>query len=85
MAVKHDLIQAALQDVKLTGSARLNRKKLLWMIGRQNDSASAWGILLDEWEEIGGDRKALQGLWFGEYVTLLHSASEQISKLWAKE
>ena len=85
MAVKQDLIHSVLQDVRLTGSAKVNRRKLLWMMGRQNDNASAWSLLLDEWEEIGGDRKALNGLWEGEAITLLKAKPDSIVKDWAKE
>ena len=81
--MKNDLLHSILQDVRLTGSAQLHKRKLLWLLGRQNDNASAWGLLLDEWEEIAGDRSTLHGTWHGDTITLLNMASQQLSTHWA--
>lgn len=84
--MKRDVLQALLHDVRLTGSAQVQKKKLLWMLDRVNESASAWALLLEEWVEIGGERNELYGIWLGEHITLLRGTQkpDQISQTWAK-
>jgi hypothetical protein len=83
--MKTDLVQALLQEVRATGSVRIDKKQLLWMLGRVRDHQSVWPLLLNEWEEIGEERTKLHGIeWFG-YITLLGSAADHVKAKWAGE
>lgn len=81
--MKRDLLQALLQDVRLTGSVQIHKRKLLWLMGRQNENAGAWSMLLDEWVEVAGDRDSLYGTWHGDQITLLNRSADQLSSTWA--
>jgi hypothetical protein len=66
-------------DVRDHGSARLEKRRLLWMLGRSNESPSAWDSLLDEWVEIGGKKSTLHGFQWGPYITLTVQAVDKVS------
>jgi hypothetical protein len=85
MAVKRELLHSLLADVKITGSAQVTKRKLLWMLDRVNENASAWAIVLDEWEEIGGTRADLKGVAIGENYTLMCGQVDSVTKAWASE
>jgi len=61
MAVVHDALQAFLIDVRDLGSALVHKRKLVWMLGRENLNASAYQLLLDEWKLIAGKNAPLRG------------------------
>ncbi|UYW27710.1 hypothetical protein OKC48_04140 [Methylorubrum extorquens] len=83
--MKTDLVQGLLQEVRATGSVRIDKRQLLWMLGRQKDHASVWPLLLNEWEELGGARGELHGMeWYG-YISLMGSKVDNVQKVWAKE
>jgi hypothetical protein len=71
MKMKHEILQAFLVDVRDKGSARIDRRKLAWMLGRINLNAGAFLLLLEEWEQIGGERKRLRGFQWGDDYTLI--------------
>lgn len=75
-------LHALLTNVRFTGSAKIHKRELLWMLGRVNDNASAWGLLIGEWEEIGCDPTELHGLEHGENITLIKDRPVAISR-WA--
>ena len=62
-----------LKDVFLSGVGVMDKRKLLWLLGWGQDRPGAWKELLDLWEEIGGERKALSkiDIW-GQRVCLFH-------------
>lgn len=76
--MKHDLLQAFLIEVRDQGSNRTDRRKLDWMLGRQNLNASAYELLLNEWEQLGSDRKLLRGFQYGDYLTFTVANVEPI-------
>jgi hypothetical protein len=78
--MKTDLLQAFLMDVRERGCAQVEKRKLLWMLGRSNESKTAWVSLLEEWAEIGGEKDALHGLESGPYVILTARQSTKISE-----
>lgn len=70
--MKTETLHALLMDVRWSGSAKIQKRPLLWMLGRVNDHASAWSLLLDEWEELGFARNELFGHEVGEHITLIY-------------
>ena len=76
--MKHDLLQAFLIEVRDQGSNRTDRRKLAWMLGRQNLNASAYELLLGEWEQLGEDRKTLRGFQHGDSLTFTIANSEAV-------
>jgi hypothetical protein len=80
--MKHEVLQSFLLDVRHMGSAHVDKRKLAWMVGRVNLNASAFQLLLDEWEQIGEDRNKLYGFAWGDEYTLSVSPVEAVSN-WA--
>jgi hypothetical protein len=81
-------LQEILLDVRDRGSVCIEKKKVLWLLGRSNESASAWAALLDEWEEVGGVRGSLSGKEWGPWITLVVgdvTGLASVKKDWAKE
>jgi hypothetical protein len=70
-------------DIREQGSARVEKKRLLWWLGRTNDGVGAWNLLLDEWEEFGGDREELHGLDHNGHITLTMGAADKVAEDWA--
>lgn len=83
--MKTDLVQSLLQEVRATGSVRVDKRQLLWMLGRQRDHQSVWPLLLNEWEEIGAGRDELHGVEWYNYITLIGSKVNNVKKEWAGE
>lgn len=84
MAANPSLIQGLLHDVTIYGSVCIHQRKLAWMLGRKNMNASAFELLLDEWnEELNEDRSKLRGLGHGNYYTIMIGEPEQITD-WTK-
>ena len=83
ITVKTDLLQSLLFDVREKGCAQIEKRKLLWMLDRSNESKTAWAGLIEEWVEIGGQKDALHGLEVGQYIVLTAGRSENISERWA--
>lgn len=67
--MKHEILQLFLIDVRDKGSARIDRRKLAWMLGRTNLNASAYQLLLEEWGQIGGEPSDLLGFQSGDELT----------------
>lgn len=82
--MKTDLLHSLLAEVRWTGSAKRHKREILWMLGRVNDHASAWHILLNEWEELGCERAMLHGVEQGEMITLLSREPASVTD-WAGE
>lgn len=59
--MKHEVLQSFLIDVRDRGSARIEKKKLAWMLGRLNLNQSAYQLLLDEWHQIAWPEQLLLG------------------------
>jgi hypothetical protein len=75
--MKHEALQSFLLDVRDKGSARIDRRKLAWLLGRSNLNASAFQLLLEEWEQIGGEKQKLRGLqWGDDYTLTTHEATK---------
>ncbi len=85
--MKNELLQLFLIDVRDRGSACIEKKKILWMLGRKNDGAGAWSSLLAEWEELGGDKSALHGIEWGpqgaSFITVTAMQPANIEESWA--
>jgi dienelactone hydrolase len=81
--MKTDLLHSILMDVRDKGSTCIEKRKLLWMLDRQNESASAWAKLLEEWAEVGGEKDALRGFEWGGCITLTATKTNNIQELWA--
>lgn len=82
ISMKTDILQSLLVQVRWTGSAKIHKRELLWMLGRVNDHASAWSLLLDEWEEIGCASSNLHGIEQGDFITLISQESVGVTT-WA--
>lgn len=73
------MLHSFLIDVRDAGSARIDRRKLAWMLGRTNLNASAWQLLLEEWEEIVSTPTTLRGFRIGEKFTFLAHEGEPVT------
>jgi len=82
--VKNDPLGLLLLDVKDRGSVAIEKRKILYMLGRKNESASVWRDLLDAWEELGYERKALYGFEHNGIITLTISEVDSIQEDWAE-
>jgi hypothetical protein len=78
--MKNDLLHSFLIDVRESGCGQIPKRKLLWMLGRSNESKTAWATLLEEWKEIDGETDALHGLEFGPSIILTVGPSAKISE-----
>ncbi len=78
--MKNEVLQSFLLDVRDKGSARVDRRKLAWMVGRINLNASAFQLLLEEWEQIGGNRNELRGFQWGDEYTLMAGQPSNVSE-----
>jgi len=81
--MKTELVQSLLMDVRITGSSRIEKKKLMWLLGRANEGKNAWALLLDEWVEVGEKRDTLHGVEWGSYITLVGTSVECLDQSWA--
>jgi hypothetical protein len=81
--MKRDLLHSFLIDIRESGCGQIPKRKLLWMLGRSNESKTAWATLLEEWKEIGGDIDALHGLVREPYIILTVDPSAKVSE-WAQ-
>ena len=54
-------LRSILMDVVFEGTVTVKKQKLLWLLGKNQDRPTAWGALLDEWEELGQARAELYG------------------------
>jgi hypothetical protein len=71
MARFNDEVSSLLMDVQIKGSTTVDKRKLLWMMGKGQDRPSAWRDLLDLWEELGMERSDLHGYELRGYITLI--------------
>ena len=87
MASLNDGVAELLMDVALSGAAVIDKRKLLWMMGKGQDRPTAWATLLDVWEEVGMKRGDLDGIEvFGNIVLTRGPKTEIVSvKKWADE
>ena len=69
-AFTHDI----LTDVITRGATTVDKRKLLFALGAKQDRASAWGRLLDVWEELDQPRNSLRA--YAVWDTTLILASE---------
>ena len=83
--MKIDLLHSMLIDVRDRGSICIEKKKLLWMVGRKNDGHAVWTSVLNEWEELGGIRADLHGVEYSLFITLINRAASNVTKDWAAE
>lgn len=82
--MKTDLLQALLFDIREHGCVWIAKRKLLWMLGRTNESKTAWASLLEEWNEIGGEKGALHGFEHVSNIILTARPTINIGDEWAK-
>jgi len=75
-------ILAVRKKVKSCGGYR-EREVSGHMLGRTNESAGAWDMLLDEWVEIGGKKEDLHGLEWATFITLTVRLPESVGA-WTK-
>lgn len=80
--MKTDLVQSLLIDVRERGAANIEKRKLLWMLGRSNDTVSAWRDLLREWKEVCSGE--LYGHEWGLFITLSARTNESVEEKWTK-
>lgn len=84
MARANDFLIAFLMDVIADGAAIIDKRKLLWLMGKAQDRAAVWDELLGHWEELGMERDDLLGAEVhGKMVFLRSSASVEPVKKWA--
>ncbi len=82
--MEKSLMRNLLYDVLENGTATISKQRLLWWMGRSNDTPTAWQILLEEWEEVGGDRADLQGFeTHSGWLTLFIGEAEPVVN-WSK-
>jgi hypothetical protein len=79
--MRRERLQELLLDVRHRGSVCIEKRKLLWMLGRSNESATAWAMLLDEWQEVGGVRDSLSGKEWGGWITLVIGKGDGIQNV----
>lgn len=82
--MKNDPLGLLLLDVKDRGSVAIEKRKILYMLGRKNESVSVWRDLLDAWEELGYERKDLYGFEHNGIITLTISEVDSIQEDWAE-
>ena len=68
--MKHEVLQAMLVDVRDMGSARVDRRKLAWMLGRINLNASAFQLLNEEWALVAPSGPQLLAFEWADQFTL---------------
>ena len=61
MLANTPFVHDTLTDVMTRGATTVDKKKLLFALGAKQDRQSAWGRLLDIWEELDQSRGALRG------------------------
>lgn len=71
--------RSLLKDVMLHGTATIDKRKLLWLIGWAQDRPGAWADLLTIWEDIGGNRKALIGVEVDSSIVLMRSSLKDVA------
>lgn len=77
MPKNNDVLSAVLMDVSIQGAAVIDKRKLLWLMGKSHDRPTAWAMLLDQWEDIGKDRNDLIGCEVnGNIVLMLNCGTE---------
>ena len=81
--MKQDFLHSLLIDVRDRGSVCIEKRKLLWMMGRTNESAGAWEMLLGEWGEVGGQKQDLHGFEWGNFINLMAKAPDNVAEDWA--
>jgi hypothetical protein len=81
--VKSEVLHSLLMDVRERGSASVEKRKLMWMLGRTYEGANAWSALLDEWKEVGGSKDTLYGVECGPFITLTNGRPANIKGEWA--
>jgi hypothetical protein len=74
------MLRSFLIDVRDMGSARIDRRKLAWMLGRTNLNASAWQLLIEEWEEIITTETTIRGFRIGDEYTFLTTNGEPVTE-----
>ena len=67
-------IHDTLTDVITRGATAVDKRKLLFALGAKQDRPSAWGRLLDAWEELDQPRHSLRA--YAVWDTTLILASE---------
>ena len=79
MANAKEELRSLLKDVALNGTASIPKRKLLWMLGWQQEREGAWKELLDHWEEIGEKRSTLKGTEVGAFsiIILIHGKDKK--------
>lgn len=55
MARLNDVLISILMDVAVEGSAIIDKRKLLRLMGKGQDRPAVWEELVEQWEELGGD------------------------------
>lgn len=78
-------VRSLLKDVMLDGVVTVDKRKLLWLLGWQQDRAGAWSELLDIWVDLNQDRKTLRGceIWGKIVLTCEEKANINQVALWA--
>ena len=77
-------LRSFLKEIELNGFGVVRLKKLLWMLGRSNSTASVWQEVLGQWTELGNDRNALRAAEFWDGTLLLTTLKMDAVADWAK-
>ena len=80
--MKSELLHSLLIDVRDQGSVRIDKKKLMWMLGRFNESKTVWIGLIEEWQEIAGKKAPLFGFEWNQQIILTVDAPDNIGERW---
>lgn len=81
MARPNDVLIATLIDVIADGAAVIDKKKLLWMMGKAQDRPTVWAALLEHWEDLGMDEDDLLGGEVNGKIILVRSAVDKLAKV----
>ena len=87
MARSNDFLRAFLMDVIAQGFASMDKRKLIWLLGKQQDRPQVWADLLSAWEDEGMDRKALSGAEYNGRILLIYNTQFEFDSVetWAGE
>jgi len=79
----NDFLKAFLMDVIVDGAGIIEKRKLVWLLGRSNARPAVWEELIAQWEDLGMEPDDLQGAEvFGNIVLARAPAKFEPVKKW---